>query len=59
MIFGIFPNSQKLFDSNPEKKTLTDNLFRKISEMELTDFPDKNEEAWTFPKRIKTPPPAR
>lgn len=59
MIFGIFPKTQKLLDSNPEKKTLTDNLFRKISEMELTDFPDKNEETWTFPKRIKTPPPAR
>ena len=59
MIFGIFPKTQKLLDSSPEKKALTDSLFKKISEMELLDFPDKNEEAWTFPKRIKTPPPAR
>lgn len=59
MIFGIFPKTQTLLNNNPEKKTLTDKLFEKVSEMELTDFPDKNEETWTFPKRIKTPPPAR
>lgn len=59
MIFGTFPKTQKLLDSNPEKKALTDSLFKKVSEMELTDFPDKNEGALPFPKKTKTPPPAR